>query len=589
MAKRSDLAIPVAVRLGTPASSIAARPDRRALERRLRAAVGTLVNDLGVPGHPEVVLETVDRPEVLRIRVHGTARPLGGALLWRAWNSVAPDELRSLPASVSVGDRPDAWLVRFLANEPDRELVFGYVEQLVVRGILNRPACLLSPVHATAYARQAPRGSTRPSLIPAELMSVLGFLLDRGASLADSSRVLDTIAEGARFGLSLADVKEVAFDRLRIRGVEILAHPTYLATLLRSQVGRDKIPVRLAAPGGANADFATMEETLFADLGLRLPPLAWTPAASIPEGAIAIKIGDRVELPIPGLGPGELLVDAPADWLEGKLRVPAKSTLNPVTGAIGAIVDESAVEDVDAVAQRHRWTPDGLVVFVLYNDILRFVDRLVSLREVEYEIARLEEIFPELVSSVLARFSLGDLTRILRGLIREGVPIRDLRRIFSRLLQYDAIGVDESEFRLLDDRLAVAEGTDSLETPGWREQLEFARVGLGYYLTHRHSVGDALPCFEIEGNLEKRAHAASGPGRIVPEADYWLDPDEQHEFRQEARRLIGDQVAAVMTTTAARSSLHNLLAIELPHVPVLGRAEISDDVATENLGTIGIP
>ncbi|HZU66544.1 MAG TPA: hypothetical protein VFA09_04630 [Ktedonobacteraceae bacterium] len=71
---------------------------------------------------------------------------------------------------------------------------------------------------------------------------------------------------------------------------------------------------------------------------------------------------------------------------------------------------------------------------MIYDILVRHVAQLISIDDIEYHLARLREIYPVLVQAVLARYTRGDITRILRDMARKGTSIQDIRFPLERLL-----------------------------------------------------------------------------------------------------------------------------------------------------------
>ena len=67
----------------------------------------------------------------------------------------------------------------------------------------------------------------------------------------------------------------------------------------------------------------------------------------------------------------------------------------------------------------------------------------------------------------MMRFSIEDLTRVLRALLAEKCSIRDLRSILEKILLFETIAFDTQKFIVVDDRLAVTLGATILAPDSW--------------------------------------------------------------------------------------------------------------------------
>jgi type III secretion protein V len=458
--------------------------------------------------------------------------------------------------------------------------------------IRQHPSCLAGLSQATAYLRgdsgQSPDQERLPT--PEAMVPVLKSLLDLGVIVANKAAIVRMTRDAMMPGGSWENAVEAAFVQVRPRPVEIQARPEYLTTLI------PKMPILQPASVYAEgideslrAPFRRMEDRVFEDLGLRLPDILWVPSASVPEGTIAVKINDHLGLPVPALQPGDLFVSSPAEQVR-MLGVAARPAVHPVDGDEGALVAEASKERISE-AGLAALMPLDYVALLVQGEVSRLADRLLSIGEVEDVLAQLDQAFPELLQATLMRFSVEEITRVLRGLIRERVSIRNLRSILEALIQYDTIPiVPRQKHVVLDDRLPLPERTPPEAVRNWRNYCAFVRSRLKSYLSYRYAEGySTLVAYRISSDLEARAETVGTQAETV--AGAWLSDAEGEAFRDAVWAAVSNLTApsvkpVILTTTGARAAIRDLIAPELPDLPVVAYSELRPDMNIQSLDTI---
>jgi hypothetical protein len=438
--------VPVTVEIDASLSTPVQIEGAQALTRRLEVDLKTLFGQLGVAGRPVVEVRQGDTGRAVRVRAHGILQPYPPERMRRVWLSMTAGQAGTLPEPdlrrPGPSGFPDAWLSSYATtlasdDDPDWRPLVDYLGRLVLDVIRIRPACLIGPEQATAYLREASDESIDypAGVSPDALSSVLKSLLNLGVSVANRVVVLEAMrtfgpdddpAESEAYD----DAIEEAFAQLRSRWISIHAHPAYLQELLSHAPMTGPLSVYAAEIGAEfHEPFRRLEEMLTAEPGLPLPDLAWIPSPRMRPGMVAVGINDGRTLPIPGPKPAE---SVPGRSVEQAPPATDTATGSDDTGgSAGSGVDEERL-GAEAASIADLWEP---TMGRILADIRSMADRLLSVEDVEYQLARLEETHPLLVQAATARLSLGDLTRMLRGLLREGVSIGDLRSILERLLR----------------------------------------------------------------------------------------------------------------------------------------------------------
>lgn len=587
MPEQNKLALPVTIELGASLHHLATPAAVQSLQYRLRFQIDQLLKHLGFAGAPAVTVATLTIGRAVRVRVHGRIQPYTLELMRRAWWTVSPRHHKARFAFFREGADhfPDEWLMKAAASkeETEHEAIFDFIFHLALNVIRRRPGCLLSRAQAAAYLEQDAPAGPLPSL--ADVHYILRSLLNRGVSLADGRRVLALLAEGQEAEWSRDQSVQHLFRRLRSHRVEIHAHPDYLWAI----TGREwEEPVALFAPEvgdegeeeAIQAPFILMVDGLFYELGIQPPDLYVVPSSSMQIGLVAVKINDHLGAPALGLRPDEILVNRPAQ-LSGE--TPA---LNPANKNECAIVSR----DRELPPEIDTWKPHEYLVLFTYGELVRLADRLITVDDAEYYLARLAEGFPDLARAVFDRYALADVAALLQGLAGEGISIRNLRAILEDLLRFDTIEADASRYIIFDQRLSLPPGTHRERHEDWRTYLEFVRQQLKKQISHHYTRNQSvLHVFLVDPNVEKRLLALHETTR-EEEAAPLLTEAEEEAFRDQVWYHLdadaGSLKPALLTSSQVRPFLRDLLAPELPDVPVLAYEELDPTLTIQPLARI---
>jgi hypothetical protein len=586
--------IPVSVEFGTPLARLADARRSDEFRRLLGADLAVLLERLGLDGESVAVsVSTVDSQRPIRVSVHGCFQPYPPTLMRRAWLASAPPGLQELAANRTAppaGGFPSAWLETY-AGLPDADpgLVLAFAARLVHAVVHERPSCLLAREQIVRYADRA-------GVEPDGIASILGPLVDLGVCLSDLALFRDVVREGEELGWSPEDTIEAAFTRMRSHIVELNVHPATLRRLLLCASTDDRFSVYSSqiAPGLQEL-FRDLEAQFFDRFGFLLPRFDWVAAPAMPEGMLSVRLDAWSSLPVPLVLPGERLAFPSGSAVEG-----ARPTLHPMTGEPCMIVKgEKGAFDAAGVT---TWGPIDYVVLNVFAELAARPGRVLGMEEVEYQIARLryqlfddvtnDGAYPDLVYAVLARFSIGDLTRVLRAFVDEGLSMRNLPEILERLVHYDTVRLDRDSLILFDDRIADAGAGARARLPS-QLYYEYCRKQLKSYVSYRHSWAEnTIVAYLLEPALEARAaRIAAAVHAGGPRSSEW---ERQAEAFRDAvwteLQFLGvaPMGQVVLTTAAARAAVRALLAPELPDLPVVAFAELRADVNVQPIARIGV-
>jgi FHIPEP family len=419
--------LPITIELGAGWDGDSRRVAAPTFER-LKPELRKLLDALGLPGKPMLRVTAGDARRAVRLRVHGILQPYPPELLTRAWNVSAPPGLADLSASrdrSGLPGFPDAWLRAYLGAGPSDSDLGHFLAEVTLDVVTAHPSCLIGPAQVAGFAGDWQQGADAAQPLPNEELELLLLrLVELGVSVLDRAALGQVVGECRRWGQPLEDTVEAAFARLRPRQLTVLLHPVDLQELITGYSmtgpvsGHDQ-----AVEMSAQSDLRKLQESVYFELGLRLPELILASSSAVPQGTVAVNINHL---------PGRPLRSRPRD-----------------------------------------------IARVIRAEVLRSASRLLSVEEVEYELYELQKAFPELVEAALMLISLGDLTRVLRGLLAERVSVHDLRALLERLVQYGMVPADPTRYVVLDQRIPQVETTGLSAADRWRSLLAFARAGSG--------------------------------------------------------------------------------------------------------------
>jgi flagellar biosynthesis component FlhA len=565
----------VTLEVTPPLMAVIEATGRRAVEAQLRQRLESKLAWFGVPGELEAELVARDRPRAMGVLVDGRPEPYPPSFLQRLWLRLAPRDLRAAADEATASDPcgfPDRWIpalaeqTRGDEERGGRDALVELALELAVEAVSLRPSSLLTPAAAAEFLGDGAAG-------PSAAVDILGGLLDLGVTLRDREAVRTIVSACLAAGRSDADTLEEAFSRLRAQRIEVHVDRRRLAEL-GDGLGSAEDGVSLDDPRVddvfAQALAAVREHRLQA-LGVRLP-IVFIRSSDVDPFEIRIKLNDRTGPPIPIPGSDEIGVSAPPAVLR-QAGIAARPLIDPVTGHELSAVEASAADAVQGAG----FVPVPHTAYIaacFARGVTPLAYRLVSIDEVEADLAALEHAFPSLVHSVLARYGLGATTRLVRNLVREQVSVRDLWRILNAMLGHG---------------VAATEAPPQERLPAGEERALLAHVRAELRDRVSHDSG-ALPevgphgmaVYETDQGFEALL------GRL-PDAP--LDDGDVTAIRDSVWRALGADPPSepvLLTAAAVRERLRQAIERELPSARVLARSEIPPGARVERLAAIAV-
>ncbi len=333
--------------------------------------------------------------------------------------------------------------------------------------------------------------------------------------------------------------------------------------------------------------FVLMRDGLFYEQGFYLPMVRLAAVEHLPEGHFGFTISNERLAPKMGLAADERLVDLPVETLLARNMVGRPAT-NPVTGADFAIVGSSDATLLENEGQT-IWNPLGYLILHLSAELRKRAWQLFDSSIAAKITEQMANIFPTLAEPVHKRFSLELRTRMLQTLIRDQVSIRNMRRIYQALIDYETIVVDSGSLIVFDERNTV----HSPPNQAWLDDPAIlamhVRTHLKHQISHKLTNGQTtlvvyLLAPEVEADL-------SNP-ELLPLDEYI--PQLEPTFGPRLQKLIDEEYdlslianqPAILTTSTVTPIVRALLYDFAPQIPVASYQELSPDMNIQPIGRL---
>lgn len=209
----------------------------------------------------------------------------------------------------------------------------------------------------------------------------------------------------------------------------------------------------------------------------------------------------------------------------------------------------------------------SVLITHLSNVVTQNADRLLSREDVRVLTEGVKQVNPSVVEELIPGImSLGEVQRVLQGLLSEGVAIRDLSRIYEALTLRAKVSADP-------------EGL-----------VEAARRELGPSITASHARNNVLRVITLDPVLEHSLLEGLRPGEggtqlsiDVPRAEAMLVSYQQVRAQSEGR----GEHPVLVCAPAIRPALHRLVAGQVGPATVLSYTEVTGSgIQIETVGVV---
>ncbi len=464
-------------------------------------------------------------------------------------------------------------------GEPFNVALDTYVSLTIGDGLVTQlPALLISTSTGVIVTRAISDASfglditqqfshqSRPYLIAAGFLSVLavlpGFpwyvLFPMGGLL------------GA-LGLSLRRRKQAEEEKERAKEAEARgkAAPVEISPVvpldpLSLEIGYGLIPLVDKDRGAELLDRITrIRREAALDLGLVVPRIRIIDNMRLEPSEYCFKI-KGVEVGRGIIKMGSYLAINPGGIKE---EIEGEATRDPAFGLPAVWIAEAEREK----AERLGYTvvdPPSIIATHLTEIIKAHAAEILGRQEVQSILDTLKSDYPTVVEEINKSFAVGEIQKVLQGLLREQVSIRNIVVILETMADY---------------------GTISKDTPFLIEKI---RQALGRQICLQHTdEHKVLRVLTLDPDLEQKITESRVDTATGPKAA--LEPQLQRKWINSLTNMVRSvqeqgHHPVILCSEAARPLVKGSTIREIPHLVVLSVPEIVADVKLETLGEIRI-
>lgn len=416
------------------------------------------------------------------------------------------------------------------------------------RQMLAQPQVLLIAAGALVLFGIMPGLPTVPFFILAAMFGGLGYGLQR----ATEAREVDSSEDGEE-----ADAEAEAASH----GPESVL-PLLQTDLIELEIGYNLIPLVDQEQGGDLLQRITLiRRQLALELGIVVPSIRIRDNMQLAPGEYLIKV-KGIEA-----GRGELMLNhyLAMDSSGNGNSVEGIPTREPAFGMPALWIPAERREQAE-LAGYTVVDPPSVLATHLTEVLRRFAPDLLGRQEVKMLLDRMREDFPAVVDELYPDLlTLGEIQKVLQGLLAEGVPIRDMVTVLETLA----------------DGARVSRDPDYL--------LAQVRQALKRQISRLYSQDGVLPAVTLSGSLEAElfeALEAAGNGTELA----WPASRVQMFYRRLASHIEGaaarGQQAVLLVAPPLRLPLRRLTERVLSQVPVVAFNEIAADVRVQSAGVV---
>lgn len=325
----------------------------------------------------------------------------------------------------------------------------------------------------------------------------------------------------------------------------------------------------LAARIDSNAfrDEALRERSrLFEQIGVPFPPIVLSHDDDQAPGDRWRLIVEGVPVAEGTLPPGRVrLTDDPeAAQIVGV--TPQEARLSPQMPRTWWITPDEADRVARAGLAVER--PEATLATLVGQALPRHASEFLGVHETGAILASMEARYDDLVTEAQKAMPLQKIAQILRRLVEEEVPIRNMRILLETVVEW---GTREKDPEVL---------------------AEYVRAALARQISHRHADGDRfIPAFVIESDIEDAIRAAlrqSSAGTFLS-----LEPGQSRSLLGSVKRAVGDlsehaAMPVVLVTMDIRRHLRKFLSEHEIACPVLSHKEIASNYKVQPLAMVSL-
>ncbi len=410
----------------------------------------------------------------------------------------------------------------------------------VVKQLTSYPRALFLASVVLFFAGLVPGFPFVPFFILSVLFGVLGYLgMKRETEVVEEEKPEEETPE--------AEIERIKAT-LQIDPIEL-------------ELGYNLIP--LVEKGDLLNRIRAMRRQIAQELGFIVPPIRVRDNLSLSPNAYRILIyGTEV-------ASGEVMVDkylAISPKGEEKKDIEGIPTVEPAFGIPALWVDEENKEK--AILAGYTVVDASTVIITHLSEVIkRHAHELLGRDELNDLLDALAKSYPRLVEDLVPNVvSHGLLQKVLQNLLKEGVSIRNLKKILETLADF-APKIDDPELL-----------------------TEYVRQALGRQIVKQYLTPDGyLPVILLDSQLEKEL--IENVQRTERGAFLVLPQEKLNELASKISASLDEALKqgvqpVILTSFELRAPFRKLIERVLPRIPVLSHVEVPSDVKIKVVGVI---
>ncbi len=331
------------------------------------------------------------------------------------------------------------------------------------------------------------------------------------------------------------------------------------------EIGYNLIPLVDQEQGGDLLERVTMIRRQSAiELGLIFPPIRIRDNMRLEPNVYSIKI-KGIEVGAGTIRMGKYLAMNPGRIEE---KVEGEETVEPAFGLPAIWIDEANREKAERLGYTVVDSP-SVIATHLTEIIKTYASEVLGRQDVQALLNSLRTDYPAVVTEVeKSGATVGDIQKVLKGLLREGVSIRDLITIMETIADY----------------FAVIKAPDEL--------IELVRQALSRQICQQYSDSEKkISVITVSKDVEeeiKNSIEVTERGKR-----FSMEPVKQKKLltviSEESKKVKELGLKPVfLTSPEIRTIFSNLVTPIMPNVAVLSSLEITPDIRLEAVGNIAL-
>jgi flagellar biosynthesis protein FlhA len=382
------------------------------------------------------------------------------------------------------------------------------------------------------------------------------FLVIGGLILLAASRIPDEDEDAATPDDALDALPAAAPDSPEALAEEMRVDP------LELELAYDVVDLVDPAAGGDLLDrVRALRRKVALDLGVVIPPVRTRDSLELPAHGYVVKV-HGVEMGRGEAPPGMVL--AIGDDLAG---LPGRPTVEPVFGLPAKWIPVELRQQAE-LASATVVDRSSVLTTHLAEIVRQQAGQLLSRQDTKALVEMVRATDPAVVEELTpALLGVGEIQRVLQGLLAEGVPVRDLVRIFEAI----------------SERARATKDPDAL--------TEAARGVLGPAISAAHAQEGRLAALTFDplvehSLLEALRHGDQGPFLA-------LEPNQIERLalevaqQAEAAEQRGDN-PVLLCSGVLRPAVRRLVQGSAPRVAVLSYSELNPNLIVETIGVVNL-